>query len=230
MTIQTEVHENETDEEFKYKHRSVIKSINDIEDIKKELVNKLGYTGVYFFLTELYKNIEYPAPYLEVEKGLFLLYHIVSGISGKEINKCIPYTSFYAFYKKFWITNYTELNKKVDNCLYKMFSNIKIRILSAKIKNPENYKYVTFLLDGHDSTIDYSKPDIEKQKRWSYKLKTSGIRTQVLADVNDMITAVSVSKLCGESSDGTMFLNMKLYTKIDKRDCVALDGGYALFI
>lgn len=64
----------------------------------------------------------------------------------------------------------------------------------------------------------------------SHKLKTSGIRTQVLADINDMITAVSSSKLCGESSDGTMFLNMRLYNKIDKRDCVALDGGYALFI
>ncbi|KAI8087959.1 uncharacterized protein B0P05DRAFT_454971, partial [Gilbertella persicaria] len=41
---------------------------------------------------------------------------------------------------------------------------------------------------------------------------------------------VSKSELCGISSDGGMFLNMKLYNKIDKRDVIAVDGGYSLFI
>ena len=38
-----------------------------------------------------------------------------------------------------------------------------------------------------------------------------------------MVIAVSKSKLCGISSDGGMFLNIKIYNKIDKRDCVAID-------
>lgn len=214
----------------KYKHRTVIKHIKNINEIKKELLNKLGYISVFFFLTVLYTHKEYPAPYFEIEKGLMLIYHLVTGYTSKNINKHMPYTSFYAVYKKFWITNYSSLNKLVDDLLINMFSNVKIRVLSAYIKNPKNFKNITLLLDGHDSTIEYDKPDIEIQKRWSYKLKTSGIRTQVLADVNEMIISVSKSELCGISSDGGMFLNMKLYNKICKQDVVALDGGYSLFI
>ena len=51
-----------------------------------------------------------------------------------------------------------------------MFSNIKIILLSSLIINPENFKNVTLLWDGHDSTVEYNKPDIEYQKKWSYKL------------------------------------------------------------
>ncbi|KAI9243502.1 hypothetical protein BDA99DRAFT_420460, partial [Phascolomyces articulosus] len=43
---------------------------------------------------------------------------------------------------------------------------------------------------------------------WSYKLITSRIRTQILTDINENIINVS---------------NSQLY-------CVALDGGYTLFI
>ncbi|KAI9247654.1 hypothetical protein BDA99DRAFT_419202, partial [Phascolomyces articulosus] len=37
------------------------------------------YIPVYYFLVVLYGNKEYPGPYKEIEKGLILLYHIVSG-------------------------------------------------------------------------------------------------------------------------------------------------------
>lgn len=214
----------------KYKHRTEIKHIKFIDEVKKILLDKLGYISIFFFLTVLYTHKEYPAPYFEVEKGLMLIYHLVSGITSKNINRYIPYTSFYSVYKKFWITNYSSLNKLVDYFLLNMFSNVKIRILSAKIKNPKNFKNITLLLDGHDTSIDYSKPDISIQKKWSYKLKRSGIRTQVVADINEMAIFISKSELCGNSSDGGMFLNMKLYNKIDKRDVIAIDGGYTLFV
>ncbi len=45
-----------------------------------------------------------------------------------------------------------------------------------------------------------------------------------------MVISVSKSELFGSSSDGGMFLNMKLYNKIKKEDCVAIDGGYVLFL
>jgi hypothetical protein len=61
-------------------------------------------------------------------------------------------------------------------------------------------------------------------------LKTSELRTQLLSDINDMAIAVSKSELCGISSDGGMFLNIKIYNKIDKRDCASIDGGYTLFM
>ena len=81
----------------------------------------------------MFRDIKYPGPYFEIEKGIFLLYQIVSGISGKDINNNdnLPYSSYYKFYKMFWITNYNSLLKKVNDAL-KMFSNIKIRIFSCK--------------------------------------------------------------------------------------------------
>ena len=86
----------------KYKHRTEIKHINYIDIIKNKLVTKLGYIAVFFFLVILYTNKEYPAPYFEIEKGLFLLYHLVSGISEKDdIDKFIPQSSFFNFIKDF---------------------------------------------------------------------------------------------------------------------------------
>lgn len=224
------LNENWKKKQNNYKHRTELKYIKDIENIKKELVNKLGYTSVFFFLTKLYTNKDYPSPYFEIEKGLYLIYHLVSGITSKDMKRNLPYASFFKFYKEFWITNYEHLNKYVDLCLKNMFSNIKIRVYSALIKNPINFKNITLMLDGHDSTIEYDKPDISQQKRWSYKLKSAGLRTQVLTDINNFIISVSESLLCGISSDGGMFLNMKIYNKIDKRDVIAVDGGYTLFI
>jgi hypothetical protein len=45
-----------------------------------------------------------------------------------------------------------------------------------------------------------------------------------------MIIKVSNSELCGISSDGGMFLNMKLYNDMNKKYCIALGGEYTLFI
>lgn len=213
-----------------YKHRTELKNVKCINEIKKELLEKLGYIPVFFFLTVLYTNKEYPGPYYEIEKGLLLLYHLVTGFTSKETKQYIPYSTFYTIYKDFWIKNYEKLNKFTDHCLKNMFSTIKIRILSAKIKNPKHFKNITLLLDGHDSSINYSKPDISFQKKWSFKLKKAGIRTQVLCDINEMAILLSSSQLCGNSSDGGMFLNMKLYSHIKEEDCIALDGGYTLFI
>lgn len=140
---------------------------------------KLGHIAVFFFITVLYTNREYPGPYLEVEKALLLLFQLTAGLTSKNIVKYMPYTTFYSLYKGFWIKNYENLNKYVDLCLMNMFSNLKIRILSAIIKNPKNFKNITLLLDGHDTAIEYDKPDISVQKKWSYKLKSPGIRTQV---------------------------------------------------
>ncbi|KAG2217192.1 hypothetical protein INT45_005401, partial [Circinella minor] len=74
----------------KFKHRTEIKHVKYIDKIKDILLKKLGYTAVFFFLMVLYTNKEYPAPYFEIEKGLFLLYHLVSGIAGSDIEKYLP--------------------------------------------------------------------------------------------------------------------------------------------
>lgn len=217
----------------RFNHRTEIKDTkeNKIKIIKNILLNQLGYIPVFYFLVVLYGNKEYPGPYKEIEKGWLLLYHIVSGKPGKDMHEFIPYTTFYDLYKKFWITNYTDLNKIVKQDLYNLFSNIKIRILAAKVNNPDGFKNVTLFLDGHDSKIKYYKPSEATKTLYSYKLKGSGVRTQVMSDMNNMITYVSNNEKCAIGNDGTMFLNMKLYrNKISEADCIAFDGGYDLFI
>ncbi|KAG2215953.1 hypothetical protein INT45_004087, partial [Circinella minor] len=60
---------------------------NTIDEIKEVLLNRFGFIPVFYSLTVLYGNVEYPGPYREIEKGLVLLYHMVSGESGKDMHK-----------------------------------------------------------------------------------------------------------------------------------------------
>lgn len=213
-------------------HRSVIKDLknNSIRFIKNYLLEKLGYTAVFYFIVVLYGNKEYPGPYHEIDKALVLLYHIVSGENGVDMDKFLPYSSFYRIYKKFWITNYTNINKKVKYDLEKMFSNTKIRVLSARINNPNYLKNTTLLLDGIDTKIKYYKVNEKKTELYSHKLKSPGIRTQVVIDVNSMILYTSKSQKCAKGNDGSMFLQMGLYKKISKYDNICVDGGYTQYI
>jgi hypothetical protein len=217
----------------RFNHRTEIKEIknNNMKYIKDTLLNQLGYIPVFYFLTVLYGNKEYPGPYKEIDKGLLLIYHIISGVPGKDMHQFIPYSTFYELYKRFWIRNYTELNKIVRNDMKNLFTNTKIRILSAKANNPEGFKNVTLFLDGHDSKIKYYNPTESKKTLYSYKLQGKGVRTQVISDMNNMIVYVSDSEKCAIGNDGTMFLNMKLFKDfLQETDCIAFDGGYDLFI
>ncbi|KAG2221792.1 hypothetical protein INT45_013288 [Circinella minor] len=111
-----------------------------------------------------------------------------------------------------------------------MFSTIRLRILSSYKYNPPLFKHITFIIDGHDPRINYINTDIKREKLLSYKFKKNGIRTQIVSDMNDMIIYTSKSDYCSDSSDGSMFLNMKLYNKLSRKDVLATDGGYTLFI
>ncbi|KAI7846677.1 hypothetical protein BDC45DRAFT_582018 [Circinella umbellata] len=58
----------------------------------------------------------------------------------------------------------------------------------------------------------------------------NGLRAQFVSDMNDMIICTSKSDFCSDSSDGSIFLNMKLYNKINTKDTIALHSGYTLFV
>jgi len=126
--------------------------------------------------------------------------------------------------------NYKRINKIVKNSFDNMFSTLKLRILSAHKNNPELFKHVTLILDRHDSRFNYVDTEIKHSRLYSYKFKKNGLRTQIVSDMNDMILFISKSNFCSDSSDGTMFLNMKLYNKMENKDILAIDGGYTLFI
>lgn len=219
--------------ENKFNHRTELKDIKtDITIIKDILLKQLGYIPVFYFLTVLYGNIEYPGPYHEIDKGLLLLYHIVSGKSGIDMSEFIPYTTFYDLYKRFWIkeANVKRLKKIIKTDMNDLFSNLKIRLLSSKINNPDGFKNVTLLIDGHDSKIKYYNPDIARQTLYSHKFKKPGLRTQTINDVNNIVLFVSNSERCAMGNDGSMFIKMNLQRKIHIADCLAADGGYTLFV
>lgn len=215
----------------KYNHVSELKLVKNIEDIKIELKNKLGVIPVYYFLTELYTAKEYMGPYNEIEKGLLLLHQLVSGKPGSKINN-IPISTYSKLYKQFWIKQeqFDRINKKVNKNLKEMFSSPRSRVLSALDKNPPHFKHITMMLDGHDGRIQYYNPYESKKDLYSYKFKKSGVRTQVVIDINDMVTFVSDSEKCSENNDGSMFVKMKLEAYMNTADCIAVDGGYTLFI
>ena len=78
----------------------------------------------------------------------------LKGLSFGNMDRYMPtsglhevHKSFYGYEKKI----ITRLDRKVTSKLFNMFSNLRIRMLSARGINPEDYKEVTLILDGHDT-------------------------------------------------------------------------------
>lgn len=99
---------------------------------------------------------------------------------------------------------YRKLTKIINKDLLNLFSNIKIRLLAARLNNPTGFKNATLSIDGHNSKIKDYDPDTKRIKLYSYKLKQPGVRTQFFCDINKMIFLISNSKRYGKSADGTM--------------------------
>lgn len=186
----------------------------------------MDFIPIFYFLVKIFAKYDNKTPYNTLEKGILILYYLVSGKSMREMNVYIPYTSFHEVYKQFWETNYNELNKTVNNLLENMFSTIGYRIYTSNKKNPANFKHVTLFLDGNDTRIDYTEKDIRKSDMYTYKFKNSGVRTQVICNMNEIVLYVSNSMPCKKYNDGKMFLNMGLESKKLEFDCIGFDGAY----
>ena len=92
------------------------------------------------------------------------------------------------------------------------------------------FKNCTLFIDGHDSKIKYYNPDVGRNTLYSHKFKRPGIRTQTVNDVNNMVIWVFNSERYSMGNDGSMFIKMNMHKKMHIADCLAADGGYALFI
>jgi hypothetical protein len=166
----------------KYNHKTELKNIKEIRFVNV-LLEHLGYLPVFYFLNIIYGTQEYPGPYLEIDKASLLLYHMVSGLSGQKMKQLMCYTTFYDLYSKIRIDNIKKRIKILNKDLLNLFSNMKIRLLSAKLNNPTGFKNVTLIIDGHDSKIKYYNPDTKRIKLYSCKLKQLNVRTQIFCDI-----------------------------------------------
>lgn len=180
--------------------------INKIKEIKKVL---------------LFGDGDYRGPYNNVEKGLLILYFIVTNQPIEDMDEYIAKSTFHQIYRQFYSANrILKLNKILNFSLQNMFSNIKIRLLNGMLENPTLFSQVTMHLDGHDKRgMVYGAED--KSIYYSYKLKKNGFRTQVAIDNNSMIIFISESMPCSTNNDGSMLINMNIEKRMNLMDCIA---------
>ncbi|KAF8958826.1 hypothetical protein BGZ46_001884 [Entomortierella lignicola] len=209
-------------------HRTELKRVENIKKAKDLVHHRLGIIPVFFFLTMIFGVKGYPGPYRNIEKGILILYMLLTGSSSSEMGEFMPRSSFHDVIKDFFGRETNALDEKLTTYLAEMCSNIKLRLLTSHNVNPEFFKHVTLHLDGHDSRVAYINAD--KPSMYSYKLKKSGFRTQVCCDINSMVVFVSQPAECRDFNDGTMLSKMAIEKKIHELDCIALDGGYTQFI
>ncbi len=91
------------------------------------------------------------------------------------------------------------------------FSTPQIRVLHAKLNNPSEFKTITAYLDGHNTRIDYHNLyEIYESKKhmFSFKLKKSGLKTQLVLNVMKFWIAVSDSVDCASNNDGSHLMTI----------------------
>jgi hypothetical protein len=211
--------------ENKY-HRKKIEEIPNINNLKSNVYKKLGSIPTYIFLVDLCNNIKLPGPYNNIEKGLLLLEHLLNGYSMSGMEIYINESNFFKIYKTFYVKNKDIINKWIDDKMDKCFSSPVLRLLCAKKFNPNLFENITLLLDGHHSKIAYQDINLNKKELYSYKLKTSGLNTQFIIDVNKMCLYVSNSLPCKDNTDDNMLLNININKFYYETDCIAFDGLY----
>ncbi|SAM04094.1 hypothetical protein [Absidia glauca] len=70
-------------------HRTTLKEIPSIGMVKEKVLQRLGVIPVFFFLVVLFGTQDYSGPYRNVEKGLLLLYHLLTGCSMADMEQAI---------------------------------------------------------------------------------------------------------------------------------------------
>lgn len=220
--------ENWPTQEIANNHRTSGKMIPYMKNVKDTLMNRLGPLPVFYFLVVIWSQDVYPGPYREVEKGLLLLYHLVSGKAMVELSPHIPKSSFHAIHTEFYKIHKRKHTKMISNHLANMFSTFPLRYMWAKLHNPPLFQHVTLHLDGHDTRL--SCEEKSSADMYSYKLKKAGVRTQVCTDCMGMTILVSKSMPCKDNNDGTMLVAMKIHKHIHPLDVIAVDGGYPQYI
>ncbi|KAG0278182.1 hypothetical protein BGZ95_004531 [Linnemannia exigua] len=117
-------------------HRTEISAVNDIDSIKKIVLNRLGTIPVFFFLTMIFGTRAYSCPYRNIEKGVMILYVLVKGVSMSDMAQYIPKTLFHTIHKEFYMYNPVAPNLPLTTMLSEMFSILKSRHLAAE-RNPK---------------------------------------------------------------------------------------------
>jgi hypothetical protein len=224
----TFLNNNYINENINYHRKEDLYEIRHIQDIKKEIFDKIGPLATFAFITDFCSNFKLPGPYNEVDKALVVLYHMVCGLSINQMILYMDVSNYFRIYRYIFIKKYDELEKWINDLMNNnYFSNKNIRLLTSFIMNPENFKHVTMLLDGHHNRIIYENINIDKNELYSWKLQKPGLNTQFIIDLNKIVLYISESLPCRDNNDDKMFINniefKKFFTSYDN---ICFDGLY----
>ncbi|ORZ05142.1 hypothetical protein BCR41DRAFT_361989 [Lobosporangium transversale] len=70
-------------------HRTEMKEISDVTHVKSMVLDRLGFIPSFFFLTQVFGVRDYGSPYRNVEKGLLLLYALITGDSLSTMSRYV---------------------------------------------------------------------------------------------------------------------------------------------
>ncbi len=172
--------------------------------------DSVGTLEPFIFLNDFWSKHDWSRPYRNTEKGLLIIYQLLTGKTFAEMKPCIPQSTFQALHEEVFTKNQTKLEKWLDKKITTIFNSPAIRVCSALLNNSKEFKYVTFYADGHDARINYSSQyeaeGFKYSSFYSYKLKKAKLCTQVMIDINGMFLLVSSSEPCAINNDGSMFV------------------------
>ena len=125
-------------------HRHEVSEIPKINFIKEKVIEKIGIIPIFYFIL-FYGQKDHYGAQRNLEKAFLLIFQLLYGYSGRKMNEMLGCSSYNIIYNDLWSRNYDLVDQWVNNSLENMFLNQKIRILSALLNNPKNFKHITLM-------------------------------------------------------------------------------------
>lgn len=207
--------------EIKNNNFNKTKNIDSIKSMKGVLLEKLGFIPVYFFLNIIFCNYNYSGQYRTIDKGIVLLYHLISGNTKNTMSKYVPI--FNSLYNEFWEVRNDELNNQIDKFLKTMFSNNKLRLINAYLYNPENLKVPTIIFDIYNKFNNVNH---------SNRILDSGYFTPFLCDNTGMVIYVADTKKYLNKNNEVVDSNLLFFDvilDINNTDVITIEDKYLKF-
>ena len=217
-------------------HKHKVKTLTNIQNIKYELSELLHPFAIKIFLLFFGTFKESEGPYLCLEKGICILYQQAKGLANTQLP--IPDKTFWEIQSNFW----KQVNKIDTWCKswFKKLSNNTVRVLHAKLFNPDRFKNVTLFVDGKDIVIKLNK--IKNEYRTTINGKSNlisrknswkkGGKQQEIMDVRNMTIGLSNTQGCNEIYDGHHLSELlKSFDDITEvfnpvTDCLSMDNHF----
>lgn len=98
-------------------HRTSAEETNNIETAKNFVHERLGSIVPFVFLNEYYSKKDHVGPTRNIEKGILLIYRLLSGKTIPQMGSHIPKTTYDDLENEFYGTDGKTLSNWIDNMM-----------------------------------------------------------------------------------------------------------------